>query len=96
LHWNGYGANHQTIGTHTDAFTSIGTGYHTFGLEWTATDYNFYIDGKKTWSTKSAISQTDQYMILSSELTGWGGDPASGKFPDAVSFDYVKVYKPKK
>lgn len=96
LHWNGYGANHMTIGTHRDDIPNVGKGYHVFGLEWTPTEYTFYIDGKKTWNTKQAVSQADQYIILSSELTGWGGDPAAGKFPDAVYFDYVKVYKPKK
>lgn len=96
LHWNGYGANHMTIGTHNDNLPNIGKGgYHTFGLEWTANEYAFYVDGKKTWSTNQAVSRTPEYMILSSELTGWGGDPALGKFPDAVAFDYVRVYKPK-
>jgi len=96
LHWNGYGDHHQKVGTHKDNLPNIGkSGYHTFGLEWTANEYIFYVDGVMTWRTSQSVSQTPQYMILSSELTGWGGDPALGKFPDAVYFDYVRVYKPK-
>lgn len=94
LHWNGYGSAHQTIGTKID-LPNIGTGYHTFGLEWTENEYVFYVDGKETWRTSTAVSQTEQYIILSTELTGFGGDPALGTFPDRVLFDYVRVYKRK-
>ncbi|HEY0770654.1 MAG TPA: glycoside hydrolase family 16 protein, partial [Sphingobacteriaceae bacterium] len=75
--------------------TSIGMGYHTFGLEWNQNQYIFYVDGKETWRTSTAVSQIPQYMILSTELTGWGGDPETGNFPDQVVFDYVRVYQPK-
>jgi beta-glucanase (GH16 family) len=94
LHWNGYGTNHLTIGTST-TIANIGTGYHTFGLEWNANQYIFYVDGKETWRTSTAVSQIPEYMILSTELTGWGGDPSTGTFPDQVMFDYVRVYQPK-
>lgn len=95
LHWNGYGDAHQTIGTVNDNISKLGEGYHTFGLEWTSDQYVFYIDGKESWRTTTAVSQTDQYIILSAELTGFGGEPALGYFPDAVYFDYVRVYKAK-
>ncbi|MDF3079241.1 MAG: glcA 1 [Sphingobacteriaceae bacterium] len=94
LHWNGYGAGHQTVGTKYQ-FSGVGTGYHVFGLEWNENEYVFYVDGKESWRTSDAISKIPQYMILSTELTGWGGDPANGLFPDQVVFDYVRVYKKK-
>ncbi|HEY0669950.1 MAG TPA: glycoside hydrolase family 16 protein [Sphingobacteriaceae bacterium] len=94
LHWNGYGTNHMSTGTNVK-LTSIGMGYHTFGLEWNQNQYIFYVDGKETWRTSTAVSQIPQYMILSTELTGWGGDPETGNFPDQVVFDYVRVYLPK-
>jgi beta-glucanase (GH16 family) len=72
----------------------IGEGFHTFGLEWTKDEYIFYVDGKETWRTSVAVSQRDEYLILLADLAGWGGDPEQGNFPDTVSFDYVKVYKP--
>ena len=95
LHWGGYGANHKKSGVQIP-FASIDSGFHTFGLEWTADAYVFYVDGIETWRSTSAVSHCKEYIILSAELTGWGGDPALGNFPDAVTFDYVRVYKPKK
>jgi beta-glucanase (GH16 family) len=94
LHWNGYGANHKSTGKQVPIAT-IADGYHTFGLEWTKDVYVFYVDGQETWRSTSAVSQRNEYLILSTELTGWGGDPALGNFPDEVIFDYVRVYKPK-
>jgi len=94
LHWNGYGVNHQHIGAQIP-WSGADSGFHTFGLEWTKDEYIFYVDGKETWRTSTAVSQHNEYMILSTELTGWGGDPAMGNFPDEVVYDYVRVYKPK-
>lgn len=94
LHWNGYGVNHQSTGTEI-SIPSITSGYHTFGLEWTDKEYVFYVDGVETWRISSALSKRKEYIILSAELTGWGGDPSSGSFPDEVTYDYVRVYKKK-
>jgi beta-glucanase (GH16 family) len=73
----------------------IGEGFHTFGLEWTQDEYIFYVDGKETWRTSEGVSQQRELLTISVDLSGRGGDPAQGNFPDAVTFDYVKVYKPK-
>jgi len=92
LHWDGYGVNHKTTGKQIPV-AGIGTEFHTFGLEWTKDVYVFYVDGKETWRSTSAVSQRNEFLILSTELTGWGGDPKLGIFPDEVIFDYVRVYK---
>ncbi|MGB9836946.1 MAG: exo-alpha-sialidase [Candidatus Saccharicenans sp.] len=92
VHWGGYGEGHKQEGTEISV-PSIDTGFHTFGLEWTPAEYIFYIDGRETWRTATAVSHRPQYLILSTELTGWGGDPSQSSFPDAVIFDYVRVYK---
>lgn len=94
IHWNGYGKSHKQIGV-TVPISGIDTGFHTFGLEWTKGAYTFYIDGKQTWSTTKAVSHAKEYIILSTELSGWGGYPAKGHFPDSVVYDYVRVYKRK-
>ncbi len=94
IHWNGYGELHKSIGREIGA-SDIETGFHTFGLEWTKEEYIFYVNGMETWRTSTAVSQRSEYMILSTELTGWGGKPELGNFPDAVVFDYVRVYKRK-
>lgn len=94
VHSGGYGENHRQEGAEIPV-AGIETGFHTFGLEWTPDEYIFYIDGKETWRTRTAVSRRPQYLILSTELTGWGGDPDQSKFPDEVVFDYVRVYKPR-
>lgn len=95
LHWNGYGKDHKHAGT-TVQIKNIDKGYHTFGLEWNEEEYIFYVDGKETWRTKEGISHRSEFLILSAELSGWGGDFKNSKFPDKVIFDYVRVYKKKK
>lgn len=92
LHWDGYGADHKTTGQKT-TIQGIDSGFHIFGLEWNEKEYIFYVDGKETWRTTTAVSNRSEYLILSTELTGWGGDPALGNFPDEVIFDYVRVFQ---
>ena len=94
LHWDGYGEHHKSSGVNVP-IAGIGSGFHTFGLEWTENEYVFYVNGKETWRTSTAVSRRSQYLILSTELTGWGGAPAEGNFPDPVIFDYVRVYQRK-
>jgi beta-glucanase (GH16 family) len=74
---------------------AIETGFHTFGLLWTEKEYVFYVDNREIWRTATAVSQTEEYLLLSLELTGWGGDPALATLPDDVAFDYVRVYQKK-
>lgn len=95
LHWDGYGTDHKTTGIQIP-WPGIGEGFHTFGLEWNKNEYVFYVDGKETWRTTTAVSHREEYLILSTELTGFGGNPSEGTFPDTVIFDYVRVYKPLK
>ena len=92
LHWNGYGAEHKQAGTKVE-IAGIDEGFHTFGLLWTADAYVFYVDGQETWRTFEAVSQIPEYMILSVELSGWGGDVTQATLPDEILFDYVRVYQ---
>ncbi|MCU4174243.1 glycoside hydrolase family 16 protein [Carboxylicivirga sp. N1Y90] len=95
LHWNGYKKKHKSTGTRV-LVDDVHNGFHTFALEWTEQEYIFYVDGIETWRTKEAVSHIAEYMILSAELTGWGGDCEKADFPDQVIFDYVRVYKKSK
>ena len=92
LHWGGYGEDHRSTGVEVE-IEGVDEGFHTFGLEWTEDEYIFFVDGKETWRTTEAVSHIAEYMILSAELTGWGGNFSESDFPDKVIFDYVRVYK---
>ncbi len=95
IHWNGYTKGiHKQVGTEI-SYPSIKEGFHTFGLEWTDKEYIFYVDGKETWRTGEAISHRNEYIVLSAELTGFGGDYTRGVYPDSILYDYVRVYKKK-
>lgn len=92
LHWNGYGDEHKQAGTRVEV-PGIDEGFHTFGLLWCSDEYVFYIDGQETWRTSEAVSGIPEYLILSVELTGWGGDVTKAQLPDEILFDYVRVYQ---
>lgn len=91
--WNS-GADRQKVNK-VIQLKDIGDGFHTFGLEWTKDEYIFYVDGKETWRTSEGVSQHNEHLVLLADLAGWGGDPVQGNFPDAVTFDYIRVFKPK-
>ena len=65
----------------------------TFGLLWNNVEYVFFVDGTEVFRTSKGLSGIAEYMILSTELTGFGGDYTKGVYPDEVVFDYVKTYQ---
>ena len=94
LHWNGYGAGHKNLGVVLES-PGIDKGFHTFGLLWTDNEYVFFVNGVETWRTTAALSNIAEYIILSTELTGFGGNHLHDNYPDSIVFDYVKVYQKK-
>jgi beta-glucanase (GH16 family) len=92
LHWDGYEKHHKNDGKkHKDA--SLAEGWHVVGLEWTPSEYRFFLDGKEVWRTASAVSHAKEYIILSMEVDSWGGDIREARLPDGGLFDYVRVYQ---
>jgi len=94
LHWNGYGASHQTLGVQ-ETIPGISNGFHVFGLEWTPREYIVYVDGIEKARTSTAVSHRSEFIILSMEITGYGGNRYAGIYPDIFEVDYVKVYQRK-
>ncbi len=105
IHYDGYNEAHQSVSlgkyyVGEDAYTA----YHTYGLEWNADGYTFYIDGKKTGSTNfGGASQVPEYLILSTEVGGDNGIPGDSwagnitnngtDFVSEFIIDYVRVYQ---
>jgi beta-glucanase (GH16 family) len=79
----------------------LGDGFHTFGVQWTETEYRFFVDGTLTW-TATPVSKRPEYIILSAEVQdkNWAGTiPAGGYGPRESSqarmiVDYVRFYEP--
>jgi beta-glucanase (GH16 family) len=106
LHWNGYGAEHQSVGSiehgGSEPVNIYDGEFHVFGLEWAKTEYVFYVDNIKFWRVDGGasfkncgINQTQNYIKLTVEATlaGWAGSLPSGFSEDEMLVDYVRVYK---
>ena len=103
LHWDGYSPS-PLAGSAGLQVLNMGMndgGWHIFAMDWTPTNYTFYVDGTQTWSTNAGgVSQVPSYVILSEEVgnfgTGpdaWGTGPISNAvLPDYYLVDYVRVY----
>ena len=93
LHWDGYEADHQTVGKRTQ-IPGIYDGFHTFALEWEEDGYRFYVDGKKTWETNAGgVCAVPLYLKISTEVGTWAGTINDEALPAALIVDYVKVYQ---
>lgn len=103
IHWDGYGAHAQSTssGNYGDG---LAQDYHTYGLLWTTTNYQFYVDGKLGYTTTNGLSLRPEFIILSSEVddtsTKWAGPiPAEGyggrdQSSVQMHVDYVRYYAP--
>jgi len=99
LHWDGYGEAHQYDAQSTPDI-GLDAGFHIYGFEWTDDTYRFYVDGKLTWTNTKAVSNANEFTILSSEVQDfeWAGRvPAAGYGDLAASktkmiVDYVRCY----
>lgn len=101
LHWDGYGANHKTVGHLNGPVAGLDNGsWHTYGLLWEPQGYTFYLDEVPMWTKTSPVSAAPEYLLLSSEVQdgSWAGFiPAGGYGSLAASttnmqVDYVHVY----
>ena len=79
--------------------------FHTYGMEWTADYFQFYVDGKKTLYYKNpGTGKVDWpydapfYVILNLAWGGdWGGSQGvdESKLPVTMEVDYVRVFQKK-
>jgi beta-glucanase (GH16 family) len=107
IHWNGYGANHKSIG-YTSPNLDLGNGHHIYGMEWTPTQQKFYINGVLRWTLNNAsnavVSNRSEYIWLSSEVENsasvdWAGPIPAGGYGSIdttttkMFVDYVRVYQ---
>ncbi|MCX6910921.1 MAG: family 16 glycosylhydrolase [Verrucomicrobia bacterium] len=76
--------------------------FHVVGVEWTPLEYIFYCDGKETWRLdyhEAPVTTQPMHVLISgcfrdpARAKGYQGDYADGRWPDALTVDYVRVYE---
>jgi len=106
LHWNGYQDRHKSTGSdvrrndNSPPNINIYDGeYHIFALDWSPTEYIFYIDGQVFWRVdgsalfnNSGINHNPNYIKLSVESAEWAGDIPKDFTEAEMLVDYVRVY----
>lgn len=97
IHWNGYGADHAQKCSGPLKRPELSEGYHTFGVDWNAKQYVFYVDGKETWRVGGPISNREQFILISAECGGYRpgspvAKPKKENLPDYFVVDYVRVF----
>ena len=106
LHWNGYGRNYSHMNTMFNKsndnmpIPETQDGYHRFGVHWSREGYTFYMDGKVHGKLDGPVSDTEQFILVSTECVGYRptGIPdvaeGAGKpvLPDCFVVDYVRVF----
>ncbi len=69
--------------------------FHTYGLDWSADELVFYMDGKELRREKNQFCHSPAPVWLSLAIIAWGGkitDAIDGTF---MEVDYVRVYLPR-
>ena len=108
IHYDGYGADEKgdTIGKvfiTNDPYTE----YNTYGVEWSPTEYIFYLNGVETVRLSTGgVSQNPEYLLLSCEFAGDNGVQSSDRhgtgpisqtpnsnWPVEFRVDYVRCYQ---
>lgn len=86
--------------THTAAYTT--TDFNTYGITWSPTAIEFYVNGTLQYTYTKAANATSQqwpfdkpfYLILNqSGGAGWPGAITNADLPFQMEVDYVRVYK---
>lgn len=99
LHWDGYGASHQSQAWSDISLSTTSDGYHTYGVYWAPGVFEFYVDGVQTgtWSDDRVMS-VPAFFILSLQLGGWVTDNAVGPqvVGQVMEVDYMRVWSGEK
>ena len=74
--------------------SGLSTGFHTYGLLWTAQDLVWYIDGKAVaeMATPSGMNQP-MYMLVNLAIGGtWAGSAPANFTSAQLEIDYIRAY----
>ncbi len=67
--------------------------FHVFSVEWTPTTYIFRVDGREYYRETKAISQAEQYLVLSALTSDYElGDLTPDELSQSAQVDWVRVF----
>jgi beta-glucanase (GH16 family) len=104
-HWSSAwpnGVGEPQGGSSTVAYTGTNycSGFHTYGVEWTSSTIDFYVDGVRRARITDHVPVANpvfsgMHLIANLAVGGsWPGAPTSSTpFPSALEIDYVRVWK---
>jgi len=97
MHWDGYGAEHQSTGTQGIYFAPDKDGFITSGLLWTPGSAIYYLNGKEVARWESPrISDVTSDIMFTAVSGGWDNDDVDdAKLPADFVIDYVRVWQRK-
>jgi beta-glucanase (GH16 family) len=77
--------------------TDLSSGFHTFGVDWSADAIRWYVDGRQVlaYTARSDITAEPMYLLLNLAVGGdWPGSPdASTRLPATMQVDWVRVWQ---
>ena len=67
--------------------------FHVFSVEWTPTEYVFRIDGREYYRETEAVSQAQQYLVLSNLTSDYElAELTADEMADTAQVDWVRVF----
>ena len=76
--------------------TDFSKDFHILGLEWTAEEIVFFLDGYEIRRSKNEFSFSPAPVLLSMAVIQWAGEVTDAVDGTYMEVDYVRVYEPKK
>lgn len=101
IHWDGYNASHQQLSKVHLSLPGMGNdSWHTYGVKWSESGYDYYYDDMLVWTAAAPVSTRSEYLILSSEVEdgAWAGTVPVGGYGSLASsvtnvqVDYVRAF----
>ncbi|RYD30127.1 MAG: glycosyl hydrolase family protein, partial [Sphingomonadales bacterium] len=86
-------------GSHTSSHAAVamgdlGTGYHTYGVDWQADTITWYVDGVEVYSAATPSDMhKPMYMLANLAVGGWAGTASASLTSAEMKIDYIKAYQ---
>lgn len=97
--WNGYGHDCRNPGHARYILKETPDNWHRFAVDWSQDGYTFYTDGNIVHRETEAVSDVEQFILVSTECMGYRKNPPVHDqrldmmvLPEFFEVDYVRVF----